>query len=157
MPTPYHEIFGYLGVTAAMGSAATPSQQAANALIKTQYASNGSPATLTGTFATLALISPPAPFAAGQKIVLVVAVSADVTPGSSGQLVVQVIEDGSPVAGPVTNSIPADGTGASCAFTIELSPIAGTHVFAVQAKGTGDATFTVAAHNGAIQGSVVSV
>ena len=156
MPTPYHELFGYLGAIAAVGSDATASQKAANALIKTMYGANPSPVTLTGSPQSLAILVPPA-FVTGQKVILTAVVAGDVTPGSSGQLSVDITEDGVAVINPVVNVTDTNGTGASVSYTIELTPSPGTHSFAVRAHGTGDATFIVAANHGALQATIVTV
>lgn len=106
---------------------------------------------LTGSYATLATTGS-ITYIAGQKAILTVSVAADVTSSSlSGNLQIQITDNGVPIATAtgITQSYPTTGPGVSAMWQVEVSPV-GPHVFAVQALAAGDGSLSVAAGHGRI-------
>jgi hypothetical protein len=152
MPIPYGNGADYAAAAllnlAVYGQGALKNQQPGGVLGTQEVLSTGTHV-LTGSFQTLAQVGS-ITYIAGQKAILTVSVAADVTSsGLSGNLEIQVTDNGVPITTGITQSYPTTGPGVSAMWQVEVSPV-GPHVFAVQALAAGDGSLSVAAGHGRI-------
>jgi len=157
MPVPNSSF--YVGQLAAYGSnGAAPNTGPGGSTYKqSRTHSNASPVVLTGVNQLLALDVELA-FPAGAKMLITGSVNATATAGSSGQLVIDLEIDGSPIVGDIIQSMDTSGTGVTATFRFEATGLAaGTRQFSLLARATGDATLTVPAGLGVLITEIVTV
>jgi hypothetical protein len=129
------------------GRGALANQQPSFDVIDVQ---NNIPFVLTGSFVTLTAQLFSTGFATGSKGILTAMVAADVTSsGLSGSLELQMTDNGVPIPGTdVIQSYPIDAVGVTLRWETSIvmppGPPALPHVYAVQARATGDGTLSVA-------------